>query len=426
LLRFDGYYILSDLLGVPNLGQEASAAMRGEILHWFLGVELPGGPRRRRLLLSAYALSSAAYRCLVMAGFVWLVLRLSKSFHLEFLGWAASGAVVGMLLSPLLGTVQTAFNPSMASQFDGRRFALRGAIALLTLIGVLVCPLPYRVDTPVTIEAADARRIYVSVPGTLVEALSAGTSVEKGQTIARLENLELQLEIQQLRSRLSQQRLHVQNLSSRRVTDPQAAALLPAATEGLADLERRVRQRSTDGQRLTLTAPAAGIVLPPPRRNLQQEPGALIGWSGTPLDSENRRAFLETGTLVCLVGDPRRLQAMLMIDQAEIEFVEVGEHVTLCLDETPGEFLEGTITEVAEDDSQIGPRQFEAAGPTASLSASGNSRARVTAYRARVEFALGEERLLLGGQGRAKIAVPSRSLGWRLYRFLSRTFRVDL
>ena len=45
---------------------------------------------------------------------------------------------------------------------------------------------------------------------------------------------------------------------------------IPVAEEALADLEKRLQQRSLDYERLTLTAPAAGVVLPPPPREEQQ------------------------------------------------------------------------------------------------------------------------------------------------------------
>ncbi len=41
LLRYDGYYILSDLVEVPNLQEQSSRVVRRWLARWLLDVELP-------------------------------------------------------------------------------------------------------------------------------------------------------------------------------------------------------------------------------------------------------------------------------------------------------------------------------------------------------------------------------------------------
>ena len=38
LLRYDGYYILSDVLEIPNLRQKASTILNRKLGHWCLGL----------------------------------------------------------------------------------------------------------------------------------------------------------------------------------------------------------------------------------------------------------------------------------------------------------------------------------------------------------------------------------------------------
>jgi hypothetical protein len=90
-------------------------------------------------------------------------------------------------------------------------------------------------------------------------------------------------------------------------------------------------------------------------------------------------------------------------------------------------FLEGTIDAVAEADSRIVPRELAGAGELPqSVDTRGSSRLQSTSYQAHVTLDPHHERLLLGTTGRAKINVAARSLGWRLYRYLSYTFRLEL
>src|SRR6185369_11003324 len=92
-----------------------------------------------------------------------------------------------------------------------------------------------------------------------------GMVVEKDTTLARLTNLEIEMEVEKLRGQVNQQKLHLANLERRRVSDTAAGAEIPTAQQALADLEERLKQRLHDQSRLTLLSPIAGTVLPPPR-----------------------------------------------------------------------------------------------------------------------------------------------------------------
>jgi putative peptide zinc metalloprotease protein len=68
LLRFDGYYILMDILEIPNLRQKATEILK----RWFqkncLGLELqenPFLPHRNRFLFGIYTIASFVYRWVV-------------------------------------------------------------------------------------------------------------------------------------------------------------------------------------------------------------------------------------------------------------------------------------------------------------------------------------------------------------------------
>src|SRR5207247_8139461 len=63
LMRFDGYYILADLLEIPNLRQKAAAIIQRKLGAWLLGLRErpdPFLPARRRWLFAVYSLASAA------------------------------------------------------------------------------------------------------------------------------------------------------------------------------------------------------------------------------------------------------------------------------------------------------------------------------------------------------------------------------
>src|SRR5690606_12589860 len=128
-------------------------------------------------------------------------------------------------------------------------------------------------------------------------------SVEAGQKLATLESFDLKMELARLEGEQKQLELMLRNLEGRRVRDPEVESQIPATRERLADVIERLARRRDDVAKLVLSAPAAGYVLPPPSLPPPDRKGELRTWTGTPLEQRNLGAFLDVGTLFCLVGD---------------------------------------------------------------------------------------------------------------------------
>jgi multidrug resistance efflux pump len=205
------------------------------------------------------------------------------------------------------------------------------------------------------------------------------------------------------------------------LSDPTQGELVPSTRAALADLEERLRQLRQDIARLELTAPAAGTVLPAPPQEQPGKEGALAGWRGTPLDERNAGSYLRAGTLLCLVGDPRRTEALLTIDQSDIDLVAVGQRVRLQLDQLSGQTIEGTLVEIALSPVAANDRDTERRGVSSDINARRTDERRVV-YTGRMRFDK-QPVLVARSGGKAKIAVASLPLGARLSRWLSQSLR---
>lgn len=431
LLRYDGYYVLADLTETPNLSRQATIALRRLLARIILGVELPAEEDDSyisQLLLALYAVASTIYRAGILFGVLWFVYKTLQPHRLEVLAeLLAVAAAAGFVLTPLGQFGRFLSHPYWRRKVQTRR-AVVGVLVVVAAVGALLAiPLPHRISAPVVVQPVEARRIYAAVPGRLVQGVAEGAVVQSGEVIAELESTDLALEIEKLRGQRNQQQLRVENLQRRQVQDSAAAAELPPAKELLADLEERLNQKLVDQKRLTLTAPLTGTVLPPRRHEPQPVAGALPTWEGTPLDPRNRGCALDTGTLICLIGDPARLEALLVIDQADVEFVAPGQVVQVQLDQAPGAILNGKIVELAEIDLQITPPELLAGGDLATRSDErGLARPASTSYQARVAFDEAAQPMLVGESGRARIAAAPLSLGRRLLRAVGQTFGLEL
>jgi putative peptide zinc metalloprotease protein len=436
LLRYDGYYVLSDLVAVPNLAQRATALFWNGVSRLALGVDLGPerlAPHRHQLLLLTYAVASWLYRIIAVAAILWFLHAALKPSGLQSVVHVLTLLVVaGMFGSPLYHALRLVTNPTWASRVNKTRSLILAATLALAATGLLAVPLPGRVTAPALVQLKDARTVYVAVPGTLRWAAPAGRHVAQGERIAQLVNQELDLEIARLRG---EQEACAAELAGLRQRSAQQAgrggaaigSQIPAAEKALQDVASRLENALQEQQRLTLTAPRAGTVVPATRHDPHAAPDQLPLWSDDPLEPINRNAYLDIGTPLCRIGDPHELEAVLVVEQAAIQRVAVGRPVHVRLDQLPGWFVGGQVAEIAKMDVQTAPPELAASGLLPlQMDARSRHRLRDVFYRVRVELEDHPEHLLPGGIGQARIHVPPVSLADRIRNYLCATFRFRL
>jgi putative peptide zinc metalloprotease protein len=427
LLRYDGYYVLSDLIQIPNLAEQSTTALRGLLSRVLLGLRsVPDQDTTlwRLVFLVVYGAASIIYRLVLVAVLLWFCYRVLAPYRLEILAELLSVSVIaGLLVGPVLSGLRFARTPTSRSRVSRGRMAVVGMLGIVLAIAAAAWPLPVRVTAPLIVEPQDARHVYVTEPGTLEFAATAGQFVHAGQTLATLSNPDLDLEIVKLAAERNRQLLRLGNLTRRRGQDRTAATEIPTAREALADLDERLSRRRADQGRLTLTAPVDGTVLPPEWKDSPQVAGTLASWQGTPLLKRNQGALLETGTMFCLIGDTHQVEAVAVVDQSDVERIAVGQRAEVKLDQAAGAVLWGTISEIAEIDVDVAPRQLAYGKdlPTRTDSA-GLARPLSASYQVRIELDATDRPILLGAPGRVRIHAPAESLLGRINRWLRGTF----
>jgi putative peptide zinc metalloprotease protein len=428
LLRYDGYFIFADLVEVPNLRAEATAAAQCLLARWCLGMQLEPAGRMtsaRQRWLVAYAVASTLYRWFVVVVVLWGLHLLAREYRLEALvAPLVALTLIGLVWPMAFAATGFLRTPGAWRRVAPARIAASVIVVASVIVAALIVPLPRRVSAPLMVEYRDADRVYATVPGRLHAEVKTGQRVDKGQVLARLSNPEVTLEVARLRGERDQQRLFLKNLESQRLQGSMDGSQVPSATAMLADLEKRLEQLERDAAELTLVAPRSGCVLPPPIIPVEHaNTDALPRWSGTPLDEPNEASYLERGTQLCLVGDPNRFEAILHVDQADVELVQDGQRVRMALDSLPGETYWGAVVDVARLDLKVMPRELAAAGDLpARTDERGATRPLDTWYQVRVRFDQDPPRLVARVHGRAKIVVAPLSLASQLARYLKQTF----
>ena len=373
LLRYDGYYILADLLETPNLQQQSSGVVHRWAAKWFLDVDLPADRllgERGHAWLALYAVASTVYRLFVVVAILWCLRRMAAPYHAEALVNALGVMVVGgMLVAPLVRGGRWLKDQQRRDEVHWGRFAVRGilVIAIIAVRSAFRCPIGSRL---LLCWSRTTRGGCMSpCPADWHRRSQRRRTRRGGPDDRAFREFRSHVGNRPTHRRARHARLHLSTLQSRQGADPEAAAEIPTARQSLADIDARVARRKKDADRLTIVAPTAGAVLPPPNIIAHNEPGQLSTWSDTPLASQNHGAYLETGTLLCLVGDPGHLEVVAIVDQADIDFVHVGQRAKIELDELPGQPIEGRVSDVAAVDLQVVPRRSSPRGewPTGSI-----------------------------------------------------------
>jgi putative peptide zinc metalloprotease protein len=442
LLRYDGYYILADLTEIPNLRQKATQILNKKAGDWFLGLETPDDPflpQRNQIFFVLYSIAAVIYRWIVVFSILWFLYEVWKPYGLERIGQIIGlVALYGMFVHPLYKLGKFFYVPGRWDKVKKPRMyaSLAGLAAILAAI--LLVPLPYSIMATLEIQARDAKSVFVEMPGQLVKVVvESGDVVQKGDPLARLVNRDIDLKVAELRGACATVLARIDAIQYERAKSPQAAGAIPELEEVLQAKKEELRLKLEDQAKLVLKAPRDGIVMPPPSTPPRKsEDGPLPSWSGTPLARRNigsQGAVLDDTVLFCQIGDPRQMEAILVIDQADIPFIREGQRVELKIDQLPHHTYSGDITEVSRSDLKIAPRRLsnKSGGEMATKTdpETGAEKPISASYQARVPLEDVDDVLRLGLRGQARVYMGGdqwQTVGQRLFRFLARTFNFRL
>lgn len=438
LMRFDGYYVLSDLLEIPNLRAKANQLLQRTAGEVCLGLEMPHDPfmpKARQGWFITFAIASWFYRWFVTFGILLFLYSFLKPYKLGAISaLMATGIVVMMFVMPLVKMVKFIFTPGRLEMVKKLRATITAIVAASLLVGFLFIKVPKRTTAVFTVQLRDAAPVFVKVAGKLEEVnVVPGQKVNKNDVLAKLENMEYGLQRGSLLRLASHQRSAMRTYGKLGAVEKgefpamQEAAedQLESATEQLASLDEQIAD-------LTILAPRDGVVYPPEivaEPALREKYETLPQWHGSPLDEQNRGTYLSAGMPFCYIGDPKEKEAVLVIDQSEIEFVRVGYKALIKLEAFPEKTYEVKIEEISQREVESSPRQLSNSlgGELATKQdSSGRMTPMASSYQARVSLVEDAELLIPGMKGRARIEAPPRTLAKIVWRYLAETFHFRL
>lgn len=437
LLRYDGYYILSDIIEIPNLRTKSTKVLQNFLGSVCLGLKRtpdPFLPQRHQWLFGVYSVAAAVYRWVITFSIFWFVYRVFEPYGFKIIGQAIAGlAIWGLVGMPLVQLFRFFSIPGRTQAVNMARLTVSATVALAMLAGILFIPIPHNVYCSFQLEPAAPTNVYAKVPGRLIDIwVKPNQAVTAGQTLISLKSEDLDRQIVNLASAKNSAQANVSLVKfAASLGNEGRGVRLEEAQAAVTTASGNLKQRVLDQQHLTVTAPVSGVLLAPPAIDAQQTPdGALDQWTGTPLEAKNLGAWIESQTLVGQIV-PRldQFNATLAIDQKEIEFVHRDQRVELQLLQSPLEMLETRINKVTPVKMRQTPPALSSKNGGSLLTVTagdGTSVPQSTTYRISVPVQLDQTLMFSGGTGTAKIHVGHQTIGQRIWRLMCHTFHFEL
>ena len=425
LLRYDGYYVLSDLCDVPNLAQRSQRLLSSTLVQWCLVGGQSNDPTMNpaRTALLGYAVLAWVYRWMLTLTLLYLVSRMLQPIGLESIGMVlclfAAGGALHTVAKPVFGFV---LNPLKRRKVEMRRLMLTG-VAIATVVAVVVYPLPARVSAVATLTPGNSLSVFAAVAGFVETAVKPGERVVAGQLIATLRNPAIELDFVSAKGKLNNQKTLVEALEQAELNDASVSERLPAARATLEDLTKQFEMHRGRLEAMAIHAMKSGTVLPGDSKPASEDDDdRLSEWIDFPTDEKNRGCFVTSGTEICRIADERSFEAELVLPQSVAKRVRKDSHVRLSLASMPGEFHEGTVVDISR--TRMSDRRGDIDGTDATSALIAGTTALDVSYLVRVRVDGSANHMLAGQQGDALISTSPKSIAERVYLMLAGLLRL--
>ena len=306
LLRYDGYYVLVDLLEIPNLASRSQELMKWGARRYLFGLKGEPAPalhsRNEGAWMATHATLAFPYRLLVMLG---IVLVVAQQYFLIGLILGLFGFIVWFVAPIMKGLGYVLSEPTL-QLVRARAMAVTFGALLLAILLIGVVPMPARIYATAVVEPYRQHTFRAPLEGVLnLGPVRDGMLVNAGTPIAVIDNPMAELQWERARAAVRIEQIRVDAMQLDTPTKRKLAEMtLQSAREGF-ELAEAVRRD------LTLTAPFTGLFIGPelpPRAGTWINQGDPIARLAT-LDHLVVRAYVDDADYAWLFRDRDRDEA---------------------------------------------------------------------------------------------------------------------
>jgi putative peptide zinc metalloprotease protein len=204
LLRFDGYYVFSDILEIPNLGSRANQYLGYLLKRYAFGVadaQSPVTAHGEEFWLFSYAIASFVYRLFITFAIVLLVANQFFIIGILIAFWS----LVLMFGVPVFKQLQFLFTSPVLHRNRTRALAVTGVAVTGSAAALLLLPLPHSTLAEGVVWVRGEAVVHATADGIVAEVTAPpNTGVASGALLIRLEDPGVLSRVQLLESRVAE------------------------------------------------------------------------------------------------------------------------------------------------------------------------------------------------------------------------------
>jgi putative peptide zinc metalloprotease protein len=296
LLRFDGYYILADLIEIPNLRQRANQYLGYLCERYLFGREeaqVPHATPGERTWFVGYSVTSFIYRIFVV--FAILLFLTDKLFVLGVF-FALLTAFTWFVL-PMGKGLSYLFTSPRIRRVRGRALAVStGAIAIV-VVALCFTPVPFRTRAEGVVWIPDEAIVRAGADGFVVQVVGIpGSKVSRGDVVVVCHDSVLTTQVTVLEAQLREIEARI------REQIPENIAKAKMLEEEQRYIEEKLARAREQVQDLVITAKVDGTLVLPRAEDL---PGR----------------FVHRGDVLAHVVDLNTLIVRTIVDQSDIDLI---------------------------------------------------------------------------------------------------------
>jgi len=363
--RYDGYYILSDLWGVPNLAQQSSSAL------WRIFVFCLGGRKWRSdefdrsiYALAGFALLSTLYRLTVLVLVMWLVWNTLVPLGLglfALLIFATTGLGILVAVTRFLHNLMTEFFAPMPIRF--LRFAFLIAILVAGLYLVSVQSVPGYVRTRGYLDFGDKVPIYAAQTGSIQfvsdKMATSDLHFDKGDRLFEMDCPEKELELINLTNEISYTKSKIEILKKSSVNERSTSYELPPLYEMAKDLEAKRVLLAPEIESLTQSAPKDGFFIPSAARVSLPLTGPIDArLLSSPIHPDSLNCTVEKGTQLGWFSPKNDVVFQSLVSESDIKSLQIGSSASCILDSNTGLTHRCKIIRISPDPIEAMPSEL--------------------------------------------------------------------
>ena len=296
LLRFDGYYILADLIEIPNLRGRANHYL-GYVCERYLfkreDAQLPHATPGERAWFVVYAVTSFIYRIFVVAA---ILLFLTEQLFVLGVLFASMTAFTWFVL-PVGKGLSYLFTSPRIRKVRGRAIAISfGALAAVLAV-LCVLPVPFRTRAEGIVWIPDEAIVRAEVDGFVERVIAIpGSRVSAGEALVICRDPMITKDVKVLEGQLREIKARIREQVP---TDLAKAKMLEEEERYILERLARAKERERD---LVIRSKTSGTLVLPQADDL---PGR----------------FIRRGELLAHVVDLETITVRTIVDQTDIDLI---------------------------------------------------------------------------------------------------------